>query len=201
VPQDRIDDAPSAGAAPGDTVDLLDCLRRAGADRDERAFEALFTAVAPRIAAYMRRAGASPETAEELAQEALMIAWTKAPDYDPAKGQPLAWLFAIARNLRIDRFRKERVWRMTEGLPEAHAEIPADEATPEQATASREVGARVRETLATLPEDQRELVILSYVAGLSHSAIRDRTGLPLGTIKSRLRLAYEKLRPVLAQLR
>jgi RNA polymerase sigma-70 factor (ECF subfamily) len=162
------------------------------------AFKALFQSYAPRVKSYMLRQGADPATAEELAQETLLAVWRKAALYSDEKGSATTWIFTIARNLRIDRLRKEVAWQP---LPEDNDEQPSLDPLPDAEVSERERGERVRAMLAELPEDQSAVVQLAFVEGLSHSEIATRLGLPLGTVKSRMRLAYQKIRDALEDLR
>ncbi len=176
---------------------MTDLLQRVANDRDAEAFHALFQTYAPRVKSYMMRQGADANTAEELAQETLLTVWRKAALYSGEKGSPTTWIFTIARNLRIDRLRREAIWYE---LPEGHDEEPSEDAPPDEAVSERERQERVRRALATLPPDQHEVVALSFVDGLSHSEIAERLGLPLGTVKSRMRLAYQKIRELVEDL-
>lgn len=177
---------------------MADLLQRVAANGDVEAFRALFQSYAPRVKSYMMRQGADPRTAEELAQETLLTVWRKAALYSDDKGSATTWIFTIARNLRIDRLRKEVAWQP---LPENNDEEPSPDPTPDEELSERERSEKVRSVLAELPADQSEVVTLAYVEGLSHSEIAQRLGLPLGTVKSRMRLAYQKIRDALEDLR
>jgi RNA polymerase sigma-70 factor (ECF subfamily) len=177
---------------------MADLLQRVAANGDVEAFKALFQSYAPRVKSYMLRQGADPATAEELAQETLLAVWRKAALYSDEKGSATTWIFTIARNLRIDRLRKEVAWQP---LPEDNDEQPSLDPLPDAEVSERERGERVRAMLAELPEDQSTVVQLAFVEGLSHSEIATRLGLPLGTVKSRMRLAYQKIRDALEDLR
>jgi RNA polymerase sigma-70 factor (ECF subfamily) len=177
---------------------MADLLQRVAANGDVEAFKALFQAYAPRVKSYMLRQGADPATAEELAQETLLAVWRKAALYSDEKGSATTWIFTIARNLRIDRLRKEVAWQP---LPEDNNEQPSLDPLPDAELSERERGERVRAMLAELPEDQSAVVQLAFVEGLSHSEIAKRLNLPLGTVKSRMRLAYQKIRDALEDLR
>jgi RNA polymerase sigma-70 factor (ECF subfamily) len=172
-------------------------LQRVAQQSDVEAFRELYQSFGPRVKSYMIRQGADPATAEELAQETLLTVWRKAALYAGDKGSAATWIFTIARNLRIDRLRREIVWQQ---LPEGRAEECSDDPAPDEVVLDRERGERVRKALATLPADQREIVSLAYLEGLSHSEIAARLDLPLGTVKSRMRLAYQKIRTTLEDL-
>jgi len=184
-----------AGNAPRTMADLL---QRVAANGDVEAFRALFETYAPRVKSYMLRQGADPATAEELAQETLLAVWRKAGLYSGEKGSATTWIFTIARNLRIDRLRREVVWQP---LPDNNDEQPSEDPTPDEELSERERGEKVRAMLAQLPPDQSEVVNLAFIEGLSHSEIAHRLALPLGTVKSRMRLAYQKIRDGLEDLR
>ena len=179
-------------------LSMADLLHQVAVHRDVDAFRQLFQSYAPRVKSYMMRQGADPNTAEELAQETLLTVWRKAALYSGEKGSATTWIFTIARNLRIDRLRREFPWQE---LPEGHNETASNDILPDEAVSEAERRTRVQGALATLPEDQLEVVSLSYIDGLSHSEIAGRLNLPLGTVKSRMRLAYQKIREVLGDLR
>lgn len=176
---------------------MADLLRRVAERADTAAFRELYQTYGPRVKAYMMRRGADAGTAEELAQETLFTVWRRASLYSPDKGSAATWIFAIARNLRIDRLRREVPWQE---LPE-DLEGAAGDTLPDEALAEKERHARVRAALASLPPEQREVVALSYLEGLSHGEIAARLELPLGTVKSRMRIAYQKIRAELEDLR
>lgn len=176
---------------------MADLLQRVAASGDAQAFHDLFQTYAPRVKSYMMRQGADPNTAEELAQETLLTVWRKAALYSGEKGSPTTWIFTIARNLRIDRLRKEVAWQE---LPDGHDEEASDDTPPDEAVSERERQERVQTALSSLPADQQEVVTLSYIDGLSHSEIAERLNLPLGTVKSRMRLAYQKIREAVEDL-
>lgn len=178
---------------------MSDLLSRIANDRSEDAFRLLFEDYGPRIKSYMMRQGADAAVAEELAQETLLTVWRKAALYSAEKGSPTTWIFTIARNLRIDRLRRQTAWQ--ELTDEQAAAIPSDDIAPDEEVSQRQRQVRVRAVLRELPEEQLEVVTLAYIEGLSHSEIADRTGLPLGTVKSRIRLAYQKVRTALEDIR
>jgi RNA polymerase sigma-70 factor, ECF subfamily len=177
---------------------MADLLQRVAANGDVEAFHKLFQAYAPRVKSYMMRQGTDPNVAEELAQETLLTVWRKAKLYSGEKGTASTWIFTIARNLRIDRLRKEVTWQP---IPEGADEEPSSDPLPDEELSARERQGRIRRALAELPADQSEVVNLSYMEGLSHSEIAARLDLPLGTVKSRMRLAYAKIRETLEDLK
>jgi RNA polymerase sigma-70 factor (ECF subfamily) len=173
---------------------MAELLRRVADAADEAAFRELYQAYGPRVKAYMMRKGADSATAEDLAQETLLNVWRRAAQYVEEKGSVATWIFTIARNLRIDRLRREVAWQE---LPQELDQQPSNEPQPDDAYASQQSDAAVRDALATLPPEQREVVVLAYIDGLSHSEIAQRLGLPVGTVKSRMRIAYQKVRAAL----
>ena len=177
---------------------MADFLQRIAERGDVDAFRKLFQSYAPRVKSYMMRQGADANTAEELAQETMLTVWRKASLYSGEKGSATTWIFTIARNLRIDRLRRELTWV---ALPEGHNEEASTDALPDELLSERERKVRVQRALAELPPDQYEVVSLSYIEGLSHSEIAERLGLPLGTVKSRMRLAYHKIRELVEDLK
>ena len=177
---------------------MADLLRRVAEQADSAAFRELYQTYGPRVKAFMMRQGADAATAEDLAQETLFTVWRRASLYAADKGSAATWIFAIARNLRIDRLRREVPWQE---LPDERLEMAAGEALPDEALAEKERQGRVRAALATLPPEQQEVVMLSYIEGLSHGEIAARLRLPVGTVKSRIRIAYQKIRAGLEDLR
>jgi RNA polymerase sigma-70 factor (ECF subfamily) len=173
---------------------MADLLRRVAERADTTAFRELYQTYGPRVKAYMMRLGADAGTAEDLAHETLFAVWRRAALYRADKGSAEGWIFAIARNLRIDRLRREAPWQE---LPQELLNRASGEALPDVALSEREQQSRLRAALSNLPPEQHEVVALSYLDGLSHTAIAGRLGLPLGTVKSRLRIAYQKIRTAL----
>ncbi len=169
-------------------------LRRIAELRDRAAFAALFDAYAPRVKSFMLRKGASLEQAEDLVQETMIAVWNKAALYAPERGGVSTWIFTIARNLRIDRLRREKASMFTD-LDDYDAE--SGEASQDEAMGRVQEDAAVAKALAQIPAEQRELLILSYVEDLPQSEIAQRLQIPLGTVKSRMRLAYNRMRKLL----
>jgi RNA polymerase sigma-70 factor (ECF subfamily) len=192
---------PTAGSRPGPEAIggvMADLLQRVAERADAAAFRELYQAYGPRVKAYMMRQGADAATAEDLAQETLFTVWRRASLYAADKGSAATWIFTIARNLRIDRLRREMPWQE---LPEGRHEQASEETPPDDALSEKERQVRVRAALAELPPEQREVVVLSYLEGLSHGEIATRLGLPMGTVKSRMRIAYQRVRTALAELK
>jgi RNA polymerase sigma-70 factor (ECF subfamily) len=164
--------------------------------QDRAAFSSLFEHFAPRVKSYLTRSGASAESAEELAQETLLAVWRKASFFDPARGSASTWIFTIARNLRSDALRRER-------HPEALAremEEPVPPRPADMVLAAAEREARVRQAMRALSPEQAAVVRLSFYDEKAHAAIASELDLPLGTVKSRLRLAMNRMRSLLSEL-
>jgi RNA polymerase sigma factor (sigma-70 family) len=174
---------------------LIAAVARSG---DREAFAALFDHFAPRVKGLLMRGGAPAELAEEVAQEALLTVWRKAALFDPAKASASTWIATIARNLRIDIARREtrsRLSQVYEILDEESPELP--DAT--LSGAEREL--RVRAAMKLLSPDQYRVVELAFLEGFSHQDVANQLAIPLGTVKSRLRLALSHLRGRLEDLR
>jgi len=178
---------------------MSDLLSQIATQRSDEAFRRLFEEFGPRIRHYMRRRGADAATAEELAQETLLTVWRKAALYSSDKGTPASWIFTIARNLRINRLQREVVWQ--ELSNEQADAIPSEDAAPDDKVAERQRQVRVQAVLAELPADQRAVITLAFIEGLSQNEIARRLSLPLGTVKSRMRLAYQRVRDALEDLK
>jgi RNA polymerase sigma-70 factor, ECF subfamily len=175
-------------------------LKAVAADRDRGAFAALFDHFAPRVKTFMRRSGASEASADELAQETLLMVWRKAALFDPASVGASAWIFAIARNLRIDALRRDKRGKANE-VSDIDLEFFIDEAPqPDADLAAAQTETRVRAALAALSEEQLRVVELSFYEERAHAEIAEMLKIPLGTVKSRLRLAMNRLRNVLDDL-
>jgi len=177
------------------TPDMVALLRAVAARRDLGAYEALFRHFAPRVKAYMARTGGDSQLAEELMQETMIAVWNKADRFDPSKGAVSTWIFTIARNLRIDAFRREN---RPDFDPNDPAFVPDDVAPADAELDARVEAEHLHQALAALPEEQAALLKLSFFEDQSHSAIATRLNIPLGTVKSRMRLAFDKLRAALA---
>ena len=166
-------------------------MERVARHRDREAFQCLFLHFGPKIKAVMIRSGTDSGTAEDLAQDVMLSIWRKAELYAPERGTVAAWVFTIARNTRIDRLRRQSS-RVYEDIADLNLESP--EADGEQETEMRQRDSLVREAIASLPPDQRRVVELSFIEDMPQAEIATALDLPLGTVKSRMRLAYAKLR-------
>jgi RNA polymerase sigma-70 factor (ECF subfamily) len=175
-------------------------VRAIAAHQDRPAFAALFLHFAPRIKTFMQRSGASEARAEELAQETMLAVWRKAALFNPENASAATWIFTIARNLRIDAFRREHRGGAIE-ISDIEIEFRVDESPlPDANLATIQTEHRVRNALTTLSEDQMRVIELSFFDEKAHGEIASILNIPLGTVKSRLRLALNKLRNSLGAL-
>ncbi len=162
---------------------------------DRAAYAALFTRFAPRVKAFVMGQGLPPQEAEDLAQDALLNVWRKAHMFDPAKASAVTWIYSIARNLRIDAARKaKRVRELPEDLWQGEGDKSAD-----RELIDAEEAKVVTVLLDTLPAEQKTILRLSFYEDLSHGDIAKALSIPLGTVKSRLRLAMTRLKAGLAK--
>jgi RNA polymerase sigma-70 factor (ECF subfamily) len=169
--------------------DWVQQIVRVRDNRDQEAFAELFHHFAPRVKGFLMKSGADATLAEECAQEVMATLWHKAHMFDPSRASVATWIFTIARNRKIDVLRKQR-------RPDPEDLPWGPEAEPDQADVLglQQESDQLRKAVAELPDAQRELIERAYFGDLSHSEIAAETGLPLGTIKSRIRLALERLR-------
>ena len=164
--------------------------------RDEAVFAELFRYYAPRLKSYMRKLGAAEDMAEELAQEAMAMVWRKAHLFDSDKAGAGTWIFSIARNLRIDAFRRQKRPELELDDPTL---VPDDPRSPEAELDHGQQARAVRAALATLPTEQATIVHLSFFEDKPHAEIAAQLGIPLGTVKSRMRLAFQRFRKALGE--
>ena len=159
--------------------------------RDQDCFMRIYDHFAPRVRLYLRGLGAREAVAEELAQEALLRLWQRADSYDAARSSLATWLFRIARNLHIDRLRRENQWIAVDMEPlefEAETDNPAF-SSAESFAAHAELNERIERLSAT----QARLIRMSYFEAKSHQEIASELGMPLGTVKSHVRRAFLRL--------
>jgi RNA polymerase sigma-70 factor (ECF subfamily) len=194
--------AMSPATASGDSADVPADSGWRGADdvalvlavatsRDRAAFVALFGRFAPRLKSWYLRTGSPAGEAEDLAQETMLAVWRKAEGYDPARAGAATWIFTIARNLRIDAVRRMPRQALD---PEDPSLVPGAPASPESGLQAAELEDRLRAALNALPSGQADVIRLSFFEDRPHAEIERVLGIPLGTVKSRLRLAMNRLR-------
>ncbi|HLK25835.1 MAG TPA: sigma-70 family RNA polymerase sigma factor [Caulobacteraceae bacterium] len=178
-------------ASGSEADDFAGLIEAVALRQDRAAFTRVFAHYGPRVKAYLLRLGLEAAQAEEVAQEVMVAVWRKAASFDRAQASASTWIFRIARNRRIDLFRRDQRAQLDAGDP---AFVPVAEAAPDQALEAGERESQVRRAMNELPPEQRELVRLAFYEDQSHSEIAAATGVPLGTVKSRLRLAFAKLK-------
>jgi RNA polymerase sigma factor (sigma-70 family) len=171
--------------------DLTELVEAVALHRDRHAFAKLYDHFSPRIYAFLLRPGLEPTIAEDLTQEVMTKLWLRAKQFDRNKSSLATWLFRIARNARIDHLRRQHG---EPPLGEEALAIPDPSQTPDEVLNSAQWEERVRAALNNLPAEQLAIVKLAFFEGLSHSEIAQQTGLALGTVKARIRLALARLR-------
>ena len=192
VPGHATEDSVNDGERFARSTDDMSARLVAVAERGDReAFAALVRHFAPRLKAWMIRGGVDAGKVDDVLQDVFAAVWSKATLYDSRRAGAAAWIFAIARNRRIDAFRRDRRPEFDPGDPAFRADPLPD---GEQELAGRQRADAVRVALAALSEEQREILSLSFFEGESYAAIAIRLGIPLGTVKSRARLAFGRLR-------
>ena len=175
---------------------LAALISAVGVSCDRQAFALLYEYYAPRLKSFGLKQGVSAAKAEELVQETMLMVWRKAESFDQLKGSPSNWIFTIMRNKRIDMFRRQR-----------HPEYELDETVeivdtnphPDALVATEQEGEALRKAVRSLPENQIEIIQKAFFEDMSHGDVAKDLGLPLGTVKSRIRLAMKRLRLVMEQ--
>jgi len=168
-------------------------LKRVAAE-DKAAFAELFSLFAPRVKGFLIRSLGNEGKADEITQEVMLRVWRRASSYDPGRAAPSTWIFTIARNARTDVLRKER---HPEPDPEDPCWVPAAPDAPDDVAEREQSGRRVRDAVAERPEGQAAILQAAYFQGQTLAAISEAQNLPLGTVKSRVRLAMKRLRAAL----
>ncbi|MBB1117551.1 sigma-70 family RNA polymerase sigma factor [Stenotrophomonas sp. W1S232] len=162
--------------------------------RDQASFMRIYDHFAPRVRLYLRGLGAPEMVAEELAQEALLRLWQRADSYDAARSTLSTWLFRIARNLHIDRLRRENHWLAVDIDAEDAPQFELETENPQFSSAeSYAAHADLNERIERLSATQARLIRMSYFEAKSHQQIADELGMPLGTVKSHIRRAFQQL--------
>ena len=171
--------------------DLTLCVELVGKNQDKLAFNSIFRYFAPRLKSFLVKAGSTDSQAEEVIQEVMIAVWTKSSTYDSNKSSVSTWIYTIARNKRIDKIRKEKRHYLSES--DEGLEIPVD-STQEKEIFSSQVSNSLKKYMTNLPEEQSKLLKLSYFYNKTHADISAELKIPLGTVKSRIRLALTKMR-------
>jgi RNA polymerase sigma-70 factor (ECF subfamily) len=171
-------------------------LPKVAENQDREAFQSIFEYFAPRLKAFVLRQGTDVQMAEEVVQETMINVWRKAGQFDPAKASASTWIYTIARNSRIDHLRKAH-------RPEPDMNDPAMVPDPAPAAfgaiARAQEASRLKRALADLPDEQREVIHLAFFEEKAHPQVASELGIPLGTVKSRIRLAMKRIRAELGE--
>ena len=170
------------------------CIKKLSEDRDVHAFRELFNYFSPRIKSFLLKSGGSVSQAEECMQEAMASVWQKAHMFDPTKASAATWIFTIARNKQLDAIRKIR-----RPEPEDLPWMESKQDDPSESLILQEEQKNLAFAVSKLPKKQRLLIEKAFYGDLSHSKISELTDLPLGTVKSRIRLSIERLRKELGK--
>jgi len=171
-------------------------LRAIAESQDRDAFARVFAHFAPRVKRFLMHRGAREVHAEELAQETLAAVWRKATLFDPTLAMAATWIFTIARNLRTDQLRRRQGFEPSDEAFDFDS-LAAGEPPAEERLDTARLNERLRMALAQLPAERLQVLRLSYLDDESHSRIATELGIPLGTVKSRVRLAVAQLRRLL----
>lgn len=174
--------------------ELTFLIGRIASFKDKTAFSELFKLVGPRIKGYLMKLGSSDVAAEDLLQEVMLTVWRKSETFDRSKAAVSTWLFTIARNKRIDMLRKEIRPQLDPLDPMLS---PNQEAAADDIYGSNQEAMKISKAIEQLPNDQAVLIKMTYYEDKSHSIIADELKMPLGTVKSRIRLASTRLRKLL----
>jgi RNA polymerase sigma-70 factor (ECF subfamily) len=181
----------NGGAEKQSSTAMSDCLMAVASGRDRVAFSTLYDYFAPRLKSYCQKQGSSPDQAEEIVQETMANVWRKASQFDATKVSASTWIYTIARNRRIDLLRKSN-------RPEPDMNDPAfvkdDEPDAHEVMSREEEASRPRTVLSSLPEEQSRVLSLAFFEDMAHGQIASELGLPLGTVKSRIRLGLKRIR-------
>jgi RNA polymerase sigma-70 factor (ECF subfamily) len=183
--------ATSGTLSEGERDRFADLMEAVAIHKDKAAYGELFAYYGPRVKAYLMRLGADNALAEELAQDVMVTVWRKADLFDRTQASVSTWLFRVARNKRIDAIRRTTKPELDPNDPLL---LPSAPPAADQVISGAERDQLVRAAIVDLPEEQRQLLHQAFYDGLSHREIAEQTGTPLGTVKSRLRLAFLKLR-------
>ncbi|OJU70054.1 MAG: RNA polymerase subunit sigma [Rhizobiales bacterium 63-7] len=180
------------GQAPSPDA-LVEMMAQVAQRRDRQAFALLFRYFGPRLKTFFLRWTPSSAAAEDLVQETMLTVWRKASYFDAGRAGVATWIFTIARNIRIDHLRRQRDPLSLQPEPDIAPE------TVEDGVLGAERDARVRSALTALSPEQQTIIRLSYFSEKSQTEIADELGIPLGTVKSRTRLAMNRLRALLEE--
>tara|TARA_Y100001960_G_scaffold306897_1_gene362626 strand:+ start:1173 stop:1769 length:597 start_codon:yes stop_codon:yes gene_type:complete len=164
-----------------------------GQNKSKDAFQAVFQHIAPRLKGFAMRQGTDPSMAEEIVQETMVKVWQKAEQFDPSKASALTWVFTIGRNTRVDLLRKANRPEPDMSDPSL---VPDTEPLPQELISRNQEAHLLREVLSKLPSEQQKVLHLAFFEDKPHRQIASELGIPLGTVKSRIRLAMDAIRKI-----
>jgi len=172
-----------------------------GENRDRRAFAQLFEHFGPLLKGFAhasRNEGWFPGLGDDLVQEVMIKVWNKAAGYNAEKASATTWIYTVARNCRIDMLRRKS---NTQHLPLENEDYwhEPDEVTPISLLQQKRSEDKVQASLAQLPKEQDQILRKVYLEGKSHAEASAELGLPLGTVKSRVRLALQKMQIIVSK--
>jgi RNA polymerase sigma factor (sigma-70 family) len=169
-------------------------MKRVQSQRDRIAFRELAAYFAPRLRQFLASRGASRHDADEVTQETLLAIWAKASSYDASRASLSTWIYSVARNRWIDRTRKAKRYDID---PKDPAWVPSAPESPDEAYDTKEREKRISIAMNGLTVDQAEIMRKVYFDGKAHRVVAEELDIPVGTVKSRIRLALGKLRNLL----
>jgi RNA polymerase sigma-70 factor (ECF subfamily) len=187
--------------------DMAELVARVSDQRDRQAFIKLYQHFAPRVKSFLMGKGLSEQPAEDVLQEAMLAVWQKAGSYKPEKAAVSTWIFTIARNKYIDLLRRDE--RRKESTIESFGTSPEgpefqlvdDAPIADEQVMQEQRNEVVRAALSRLPHDQQGVIAMSFIQGLAHGEIANILGLPLGTVKSRIRLGFKRMREEIGEFK
>jgi RNA polymerase sigma-70 factor (ECF subfamily) len=197
-PNNMNESSQTPSSSPDESQQMAGLLVLVAGNQDRTAFMQIYGYFAPRVKGFLVSRGLTTHAADDVLQEVMMAIWNKAGSYDPAKAAVSTWIFTIARYKYIDRLRRESRHKSESDdlidLKESDAPIADDNVLQDQRQNA------VQAAIANLPADQQSVIFLSFIKGLAHSEIAEKLGLPLGTVKSRIRRAFARLREELGEV-
>lgn len=181
-----------------DNARLQGLMQRVAEKRDQQAFSELFDHFAPLLKGFSYNAQPGANfAADELVQEVMIRVWQKAGTYKPEKAAVSTWVYTLARNYRIDQLRKNARRQNDLDIDAVWQDLEDEDCDPFELAQQQKNAERVHACIEKLPMEQARVVHCVYMEGKSHSEVAEELGLPLGTVKSRLRLAMQKMEPLI----
>jgi RNA polymerase sigma-70 factor (ECF subfamily) len=187
--------------------DMAELVSRVSDQRDRQAFIKLYQHFAPRVKSFLMGKGLSEQPAEDVLQEAMLAVWQKAGSYKPDKAAVSTWIFTIARNKYIDLLRRDERRKESSidsfgtSLEGPEFQLVDDAPIADEQVMQEQRNEVVRAALSRLPHDQQGVIAMSFIQGLAHGEIANILGLPLGTVKSRIRLGFKRMREEIGEFK